>query len=204
MSDPTLKPCPLCGGPAEYTEHEKTCSARAWCASCGTEGPLGGLSDRPGAPDTAARDGWNTRSIEDALRARAEAAERDAETWRGFAGSAAIAVYGASTGGVIANHLAVDDLPDLLGAVKRLRARAEAALATALATARAEAAERARILDVIRERAASRTAQAATCAEAGGNADVVGAKASECGALAAIIDGTATMPRWPGRPVESA
>jgi hypothetical protein len=87
----------------------------------------------------------------------------------------------------------------------RERRRAEAAEA-ALATARAEgaAAERARILDVIRERAADRAAQAAVCAVAGGNADVVYAKESECGALAAIIDGTATMPRWPGRPVESA
>jgi hypothetical protein len=74
----------------------------------------------------------------------------------------------------------------------------------ALATARAEgaAAERARILDVIRERAGVRAAQAAVCVEH--VADVVHAKASECGALAAIIDGTATMPRWPGRPVEGA
>jgi len=86
-----------------------------------------------------------------------------------------------------------------------LRARAEAAEA-ALAIARAEgaAAERAAILDVIRKRAGSRWAQAVVCAEAGGNADVVHAKASECGALAAILDGTATMPRWPGRPVEGA
>ena len=83
----------------------------------------------------------------DAAVARAEAAERDAEVWRGFAGSVAIAVHGASTGGVIANHIAVDDLPDLLGAVERLRARAEAAEA-ALATARAEgaAAERAAVV----------------------------------------------------------
>jgi hypothetical protein len=74
----------------------------------------------------------------------------------------------------------------------------------ALATARAEgaAAERARILDVIRERAGVRAAQAAVCVEH--VADVVHAKASECEALAAIIDGTATMPRWPGRPVEGA
>jgi len=79
----------------------------------------------------------NLTAERDAAISRAEAAERDAETWRGFAGSVAIAVHGASTGGVIANHLAVDDLPDLLGAVERLRARAEAAEA-ALATARAE------------------------------------------------------------------
>ncbi len=59
--------------------------------------------------------------------ARAEAAERDGETWRGFAGSVAITVHGPATGGVITNHLAVDDLPDLLGAVEQLRARAEAA-----------------------------------------------------------------------------
>jgi hypothetical protein len=85
---------------------------------------------------------------------------------------------------------------------RRCRLDAEAALATA--RAEGAAAERAAILDVIRERAAGRTAQAAVCAEAGGNADVVYAKASECGALAAIIDGTATMPRWPGRPVEGA
>ena len=79
---PTLKPCPFCGRPAEYTEHEKTCSARVWCASCGAEGPLGGLSDRPGAPDAAARAGWNTRPIEDALRTRAEAAESALATAR--------------------------------------------------------------------------------------------------------------------------
>jgi hypothetical protein len=83
--------------------------------------------------------------------------------------------------------------------------RAEAAEA-ALATARAEgaAAERARILNIIRERAASRWAQAVACAGAGGNADVVDAKAGECESLVLIIDGTATMPRWPGRPVEGA
>jgi hypothetical protein len=93
----------------------------------------------------------------------------------------------------------------LLAERDALRARAEAAEA-ALATARAEgaAAERAAILDVIRKRAASRWAQAVVCAEAGGNADVVDAKAGECEALALIIDGTATMPRWPGRLVEGA
>jgi len=83
--------------------------------------------------------------------ARAEAAERDAEAWRGFAGSAAIVMYGASTGGVIANHLAVEDLPDLLGAVERLRARAEAAEAV-LTSARTggAAAERAAVVAWLR------------------------------------------------------
>lgn len=152
MSDTTLKPCPFCGAAAAYTEHEKTNETRGCCPrGCGAEGPFGARSLGPGLGDAMARDGWNSRPIEDALRARAEAAERDAEAWRGFAGSVAIAVHGASTGGVIANHLAADDLPDLLGAVERLRACAEAAEA-ALATARAEgaAAERAAVLGALR------------------------------------------------------
>ena len=128
--DPDLKPCPLCGWSPQlatsFGEPVVGCVNGA-CDLCDTE--------------WFDVDAWNARPIEDALRARAEAAERDAEVWRGFAGSVAIAVHGASTGGVIANHLAVDDLPDLLGAVEQLRARAEAAEAAeaALASTRAEA-----------------------------------------------------------------
>ncbi len=67
----------------------------------------------------------------------------------------------------------------------------------ALAAARVDgaAAEKGRILNIIRERAASRWAQAVACAGAGGNADVVDAKAGECESLVLIIDGTAKMPR---------
>jgi hypothetical protein len=101
----------------------------------------------------------------------------------------------------------ISSLTNQVAQLKQSNANLRAKIAeAALATARAEgaAAERARILGVIRERAADRAAQAAVCAVAGGNADVVYAKESECEALAVIIDGTATMPRWPGRPVESA
>jgi hypothetical protein len=169
-------------------------------------------------------------SVEDvgALRARAEPWEATANTWRAFAVDVARVV-----GTDDPDDVGIEDLRGLAGAVERLRARAEAAEAAlastraeadrlrevakhtlsrahvaeaALATARAEgaAAERARILAVIRERAASRRAQMRACTETGGHIDALAAKESECGALAAIIDGTATMPRWPGRPVEGA
>jgi hypothetical protein len=104
MSATDLKPCPFCGAEAGWVTEERAIE----CGHCAATGPWRDLREAD----------WNTRPIEDALRARAEAAERDADAWRGFAGSAAIAVHGASTGGVIANHLAVDDLPDLLGAVR--------------------------------------------------------------------------------------
>jgi hypothetical protein len=89
---------------------------------------LRAIMDDAGIIVTTLHEGLTDAEAErDALRARAEAAERDGETWRGFAGSVAITVHGPATGGVITNHLAVDDLPDLLGAVEQLRARAEAA-----------------------------------------------------------------------------
>jgi hypothetical protein len=195
MSATNLKPCPFCGAsPAPAGQ-----SRQVECGQCGTAGPWGRAAD----------DRWNARPIEAALRARAEAAEAAA------AAAGPITVCDCGVGGprlcdedglcvncgcdvvVVADQHSAD-------IVAQLRQEREAAEA-ALATARTEgaAAERARILDVIRERAASRWAQAVACAEAGGNADVVDAKAGECESLALILDGTATMPRWPGRPVES-
>jgi hypothetical protein len=97
----------------------------------------------------------------DALRARAEAAERDAEAWRGFAIDVAreVAPVDAEDS---AHQTSVDDLPALLRMVRGAGeqhaiaiARAEAAEA-ALATARAEgaAAERAAIAATLTTRAA--------------------------------------------------
>jgi hypothetical protein len=82
-------------------------------------------------------------------RAQAAEAERDAAladvvAWRGFAGSVAVAVHPNGTGAVIADHLAVDDLPDLLAAVERVVGERDAALA-----------ERDRLRAVIAEAAAS-------------------------------------------------
>jgi hypothetical protein len=55
-----------------------------------------------------------------AAEAERDAALADVTAWRGFAGSVAVAVHPGDAGLVIANHLAVDDLPDLLAAVERV------------------------------------------------------------------------------------
>jgi hypothetical protein len=74
--DVALKPCPFCGGKPWYTEHEKTSETRVGCVrGCGSEGPFGGRSRGCGWADSTARDGWNARPIEDALRADVAAAE---------------------------------------------------------------------------------------------------------------------------------
>jgi hypothetical protein len=65
------------------------------------------------------------------LRAERDAALADVTAWRGFAGSVAVAVHPDGTGAVIADHLAVDDLPDLLAAVERVVAERDAAEADA-------------------------------------------------------------------------
>jgi hypothetical protein len=63
------------------------------------------------------------------LRAERDAALADVTAWRGFAASVAVAVHPGDAGLVIADHLAVDDLPDLLAAVERVVAERDAALA---------------------------------------------------------------------------
>jgi hypothetical protein len=54
-----------------------------------------------------------------------DAALADVTAWRGFAGSVAVAVHPDGTGAIIADHLAVDDLPDLLAAVERASSGAD-------------------------------------------------------------------------------
>ena len=66
-----------------------------------------------------------------ALRAERDAALADVAAWRGFAASVAVAVHPDGTGAVIADHLAIDDLPDLLAAVERVVAERDAAEADA-------------------------------------------------------------------------
>jgi hypothetical protein len=110
-------------------------------------------------------------------RAQAAEAERDAAladvvAWRGFAGSVAVAVHPNGTGAVIADHLAVDDLPDLLAAVERVVRERTAALAerdsargerdrlravakTTLSRAHEADSEAARLRDVIAEAASN-------------------------------------------------
>lgn len=145
MSDTTLKPCPFCGAAAAYTEHEKTNETRGCCPrGCGAEGPFGARSLGPGWGDAMARDGWNSRPIEDALRARAEAAEAAA------AAAGPITVCDCGVGGprlVDEDGLCVSCGCDVVvvadrhsaDIVAQLRQEREAAEA-ALATARAEGA----------------------------------------------------------------
>jgi hypothetical protein len=66
MSALDLKPCPFCGKPAELTENEYSAPMVAceWC-----------LARACSHSDSLAIDKWNRRPGEDALHARAEAAE---------------------------------------------------------------------------------------------------------------------------------
>ena len=69
-----------------------------------------------------------------------DAALADVTAWRGFAGSVAVAVHPGDAGAVIANHLAGEDLPDLLAAVERVVGERDAALARAVTAEAGEAA----------------------------------------------------------------
>lgn len=63
MGDPTLKPCPFCGGEAVYDKHVKGAGHSAGCKSgCAS---ISGWMTREDAAET-----WNTRPIEDNLSAR--------------------------------------------------------------------------------------------------------------------------------------
>ena len=93
MSALDLKPCPFCGKPAELTENEYSAPMVAceWC-----------LARACSHSDSLAIDKWNRRPGEDALRARAEAAEAErdalraraliADQWRAFALEVALQV----------------------------------------------------------------------------------------------------------------
>jgi hypothetical protein len=93
MSALDLKPCPFCGKPAELTENEYSAPMVAceWC-----------LARACSHSDSLAIDKWNRRPGEDALHARAEAAEAErdalraraliADQWRAFALEVALQV----------------------------------------------------------------------------------------------------------------
>jgi rubrerythrin len=93
MSALDLKPCPFCGKPAKLTENEYSAPMVAceWC-----------LARTCSHSDSLAIDKWNRRPGEDALRARAEAAEAErdalraraliADQWRAFALEVALQV----------------------------------------------------------------------------------------------------------------
>jgi hypothetical protein len=81
-----------------------------------------------GQADTAISELLNTVTV---LRAERDAALADVTAWRGFAGSVAVAVHPGDAGAVIADHLATDDLPDLLAAVERVVGERDAAEADA-------------------------------------------------------------------------
>jgi hypothetical protein len=121
MSDPAVKTCPFCGLPPSRAA--KSYGTPIVC--CGNVHCTLGASDA----DWYEIGDWNIRPIEDALRAERDAALADVVAWRGFAGSVAVAVHPDGTGAVIADHLAIDDLPDLLSAVGRVVGERDAALA---------------------------------------------------------------------------
>jgi hypothetical protein len=74
MSDQTLKPCPFCGKHVDQRRKGRTqrLDRGIECGHCVATGPWRDLREAD----------WNTRPIEDALRARAEAAEAALATAR--------------------------------------------------------------------------------------------------------------------------
>ena len=74
MSDTTLKPCPFCGKHVDQRRKGRTqrLDRGIECGHCVATGPWRDLREAD----------WNTRPVEDALRARAEAAEAALATAR--------------------------------------------------------------------------------------------------------------------------
>lgn len=113
-----LKPCPWCGrvpvaadisggGPAYWVE----------CYRCEATGPVDTSSSLDGAADA-----WNRRPVEDALQARAEAAEADLSALAATVGAAVVA-------SALAPGESLSAAPQhiIVSTVNRLRARAEKA-----------------------------------------------------------------------------
>ena len=71
-----LLPCPYCGG-TEIRIHTDDIWKAAYCIECGAEGQydLG---------ESGARENWNNRPLESALRARVAELEKQLEKWEEF------------------------------------------------------------------------------------------------------------------------
>lgn len=77
MTTHDLKPCPFCGND-EIKVDSMRFGMQAWCPECLAHGPCTQV-----APGGTAQSAWNDlRTAEDDLRARAEAAEAEAERLR--------------------------------------------------------------------------------------------------------------------------
>jgi hypothetical protein len=91
---------------------------------------MAALKDAQDITRKCERDVWSAVArVGRAAEAERDAALADVTAWRGFAGSVAVAVHPGDAGLVIADHLAVDDLPDLLAAVERVVGERDTALA---------------------------------------------------------------------------